>query len=125
MIFSRKANYSMLLSSMRRYLETYYLNAHLSSHVHTMTTLDSPQGARFVEYNSVFPDGDGKAEAKSLRNSLKLNDAACKLKLNSFPEVVELTTKVPDSEPLNRATLFLPRGSDTIANWYRFWKQIL
>lgn len=68
------------------------------------------QGARFVEYNSVFADGDEKNEAKSLKNSLKLNDAACKLKLNNFPEVVELTTKVStiqNRDTLNRLPLIL------------------
>lgn len=59
-----------------------------------MTSLICLQGARFVEYNSIFADGDEKEEAKSLKNSLNLNDAACKLKLKEFPDVVELTSKV-------------------------------
>lgn len=57
-------------------------------------SLVSLQGARHVEYETIFADGDEKKDAMSLKMSLKLNDAACKLKLNSFPEVVELTTKV-------------------------------
>jgi len=54
----------------------------------------SLQGLKFVEYNSIFADGDEKNEAQSLKISLKLNDAACQLKLNNFPAVVELATKV-------------------------------
>jgi hypothetical protein len=65
--------------------------------VHALTiiaSLVSLQGARQVEYETIFADGDEKKDAKSLNLSLKLNEAACRLKLNSFPEVVDLTTKV-------------------------------
>nr|PNR37180.1 hypothetical protein PHYPA_020287 [Physcomitrium patens] len=52
------------------------------------------KGARYVEYDTVFAEGDEKKKALNLKKLLKLNDAACKLKIESFPEVVELTTKV-------------------------------
>lgn len=52
------------------------------------------QGARYVEYDSQFSDSDEKKEAKGLKITLNLNGAACKLKMQSFPEVVDLTTKV-------------------------------
>ncbi|KAG0574695.1 hypothetical protein KC19_VG283100 [Ceratodon purpureus] len=52
------------------------------------------KGGRHVEYESIFADGDEKNDARSLKMTLKLNEAACRLKLNSFPEVVDLTSKV-------------------------------
>jgi FK506-binding protein 4/5 len=52
------------------------------------------QGAKYVEYDTQFPDVDEKKAAKELKISLNLNDAACKLKMKNFPEVIDLTTKV-------------------------------
>lgn len=60
----------------------------------TTMSLIYTQGARYVEYDTVFAEGDEKKKALNLKKLLKLNDAACKLKIESFPEVVELTTKV-------------------------------
>ncbi|KAG0574692.1 hypothetical protein KC19_VG283100 [Ceratodon purpureus] len=64
------------------------------------------KGGRHVEYESIFADGDEKNDARSLKMTLKLNEAACRLKLNSFPEVVDLTSKVLEIDSMNLKALF-------------------
>ena len=52
------------------------------------------QGCRYVDFEATFADGDEKRAARSLKMSLKMNDAACKLKLKDYPEAINLITKV-------------------------------
>lgn len=48
---------------------------------------------RFIEYDSSFSDEE-KQQAKLLKVTCNLNNAACKLKLKDFKEAVKLCTKV-------------------------------
>jgi FK506-binding protein 4/5 len=64
------------------------------------------KGCRFVDFETVFEDGDEKREARSLKMSLKLNDAACKLKLKDYSEAIHLTTKCLESDPVNVKALY-------------------
>ncbi|KAG0616294.1 hypothetical protein M758_5G104200 [Ceratodon purpureus] len=69
-------------------------------------SLKYEKGAKYVDYDIHFPDANEKKTARELKISLNLNDAACKLKLNKFPEVVDLTTKVLDLDSMNVKALF-------------------
>ena len=86
----------MLAKSMRRWVKSSFQIC-LDSAVPVcigITSLIFMQGAKYVEYDTHFAECDEKKEAKGLKISLNLNDAACKLKLKNYPEVVDLTTKV-------------------------------
>lgn len=54
-----------------------------------------------MDFETVFEDGDMKTQARSLKISLKLNNAACKLKLKDYSEVIDLATKVRVLSPLS------------------------
>lgn len=49
---------------------------------------------RFIEYDSTFSDEE-KQQAKVLKITCNLNDAACKLKLKQYKQAEKLCTKVP------------------------------
>ncbi|KAI7748811.1 hypothetical protein M8C21_019574 [Ambrosia artemisiifolia] len=54
----------------------------------------------FIEYDSAFNE-DEKQQAKLLKNSCNLNNAACKLKLRDYKQAVKLCTKVLDADSKN------------------------
>lgn len=51
------------------------------------------QAVRYIEYDSSFSD-DEKQQARVLKITCNLNDAACKLKLKKYKEAEKLCTKV-------------------------------
>lgn len=51
------------------------------------------QAIRYIEYDSSFSDEE-KQQAKALKISCNLNDAACKLKLKDYKQAEKLCTKV-------------------------------
>ncbi|KAH7277620.1 hypothetical protein KP509_39G059500 [Ceratopteris richardii] len=63
------------------------------------------KAANFIAYDSSFSE-DQKKQAKSLKVSCYLNDAACKLKLKDFKEAVKLCTKVLELESCNVKALY-------------------
>ena len=63
------------------------------------------QGVGFVEYDSSFSDEE-KQQAKLLKISCNLNNAACKLKLKDYKEAVKLCTKVLDIDSRNVKALY-------------------
>lgn len=52
------------------------------------------QAAKFIEYDTDFSEEE-KKQAKALKISCNLNDAACKLKLKDYKQAEKLCTKVP------------------------------
>ncbi|CAN4090805.1 unnamed protein product [Withania somnifera] len=63
------------------------------------------QAVKFVEYDSSFSD-DEKQQAKLLKVSCNLNDAACKLKLKEYKEAVKLCSKVLEIDSKNVKALY-------------------
>ncbi|KAJ0510860.1 putative peptidylprolyl isomerase [Helianthus annuus] len=59
----------------------------------------------FIEYDSAFSD-DEKQQAKLLKISCNLNNAACKLKLRDYKQAVKLCTKVLDADSKNVKALY-------------------
>ncbi|KAJ0876454.1 putative peptidylprolyl isomerase [Helianthus annuus] len=59
----------------------------------------------FIEYDSAFSD-DEKQQAKLLKVSCNLNNAACKLKLRDYKQAVKLCTKVLDADSKNVKALY-------------------
>ncbi|XP_076951591.1 70 kDa peptidyl-prolyl isomerase-like [Bidens hawaiensis] len=59
----------------------------------------------FIEYDSAFND-DEKQQAKVLKISCNLNNAACKLELRDYKQAVKLCTKVLDSDSNNVKALY-------------------
>lgn len=51
------------------------------------------QAIKYIEYDSSFTDEE-KQQAKALKISCNLNDAACKLKLKDYKQAEKLCTKV-------------------------------
>lgn len=63
------------------------------------------KAVRFIEYDSSFSDEE-KQQAKTLKNTCNLNDAACKLKLKDFKEAEKLCTKVLEGDGKNVKALY-------------------
>ncbi|RZC62049.1 hypothetical protein C5167_023825 [Papaver somniferum] len=63
------------------------------------------KAAKFIEYDSPFSEEE-KREAKTLKVSCNLNNAACKLKLKSYKEAEKLCTKVLEIESRNVKALY-------------------
>lgn len=63
------------------------------------------KAVKFIDYDSSFSD-EQKKEAKALKASCYLNDAACKLKLKVYNEAAKLCTKVLELESRNVKALF-------------------
>ncbi|KAI5058641.1 hypothetical protein GOP47_0026811 [Adiantum capillus-veneris] len=63
------------------------------------------KAAKFIEYDSSFSDEE-KKQAKVLKTSCYLNNAACKLKLKDFKEAAKLCTKVLELESRNVKALY-------------------
>ncbi|KAL4561072.1 hypothetical protein LXL04_033234 [Taraxacum kok-saghyz] len=59
----------------------------------------------FIEYDSAFSDEE-KQQAKLLKISCNLNNAACKLKLKDYKQTIKLCTKVLDSDSKNVKALY-------------------
>lgn len=59
----------------------------------TNTFHSAAQAVRFIEYDSSFSDGEMQ-QAKVLKTTCNLNDAACKLKLKDYKQAEKLCTKV-------------------------------
>ncbi|PHT39431.1 Peptidyl-prolyl cis-trans isomerase FKBP65 [Capsicum baccatum] len=59
----------------------------------------------FIEYDSSFSD-DEKQQAKLLKVSCNLNNAACKLKLKEYQEAAKLCTKVLEIDSKNVKALY-------------------
>ncbi|KAK9068705.1 hypothetical protein SSX86_012820 [Deinandra increscens subsp. villosa] len=59
----------------------------------------------FIEYDSAFSE-DEKQQAKLLKISCNLNNAACKLKLRDYKQAVKLCTKVLDADSKNVKALY-------------------
>ncbi|XP_073062305.1 70 kDa peptidyl-prolyl isomerase-like [Primulina eburnea] len=63
------------------------------------------EGSKLIEYNHSF-NHEEQQEANSLGVLCYLNNAACKLKLGEYVEVMRLCTKVLEVEPFNVKALF-------------------
>ena len=64
------------------------------------------QAAKFIEYDSSFGEEE-KKQAKALKVTCNLNNAACKLKLKDYKEAQKLCTKVvPASQDLGGICFF-------------------
>ncbi|KAI3968091.1 hypothetical protein MKX01_015611 [Papaver californicum] len=63
------------------------------------------KAAKFIEYDSPFSEEE-KKQAKTLKVSCNLNNAACKLKLKSYKEAEKLCTKVLEVESRNVKALY-------------------
>ncbi|KAI3743138.1 hypothetical protein L1987_60841 [Smallanthus sonchifolius] len=59
----------------------------------------------FIEYDSAFSE-DEKQQAKVLKISCNLNNAACKLKLRDYKQAAKLCTKVLDADSKNVKALY-------------------
>ncbi|PWA98794.1 FKBP-type peptidyl-prolyl cis-trans isomerase domain-containing protein [Artemisia annua] len=71
----------------------------------------------FVEYDSAFSE-DEKQQAKVLKISCNLNNAACKLKLRDYKQVVKLCTKVLDADSKNVKALYRePKHIFSLSIW--------
>lgn len=63
------------------------------------------KAAKYIEYDSSFSE-DEKKQAKALKVSCNLNNAACKLKLKEYKQAEKLCTKVLDIESSNVKALY-------------------
>ncbi|KAK4585610.1 hypothetical protein RGQ29_023031 [Quercus rubra] len=63
------------------------------------------KAVRFIEYDSSFSDVE-KQQAKVLKITCNLNNAACKLKLNDFKQAEKLCTKVLEVDSKNVKALY-------------------
>ncbi|MCO5602826.1 hypothetical protein L7F22_056965 [Adiantum nelumboides] len=63
------------------------------------------KAAKFIEYDTSFSEEE-KKQAKVLKTSCYLNNAACKLKLKDFKEAAKLCTKVLEQESQNVKALY-------------------
>jgi len=63
------------------------------------------KAAKYIEYDSSFSE-DEKKQSKALKISIKLNDAACKLRLKEYKEAEKLCTKVLELESTNVKALY-------------------
>ncbi|KAG6411896.1 hypothetical protein SASPL_124549 [Salvia splendens] len=63
------------------------------------------KAAKYIEHDSSFSE-DEKKQAKALKITCNLNDAACKLKLRDFKQAEKLCTKVLELESINVKALF-------------------
>lgn len=63
------------------------------------------KAAKFIDYDSSFSE-DEKKQAKALKITCNLNDAACKLKLKEFKQAEKLCTKVLELESSNVKALY-------------------
>ncbi|KAI3676889.1 hypothetical protein L1987_86503 [Smallanthus sonchifolius] len=59
----------------------------------------------FIEYDSAFSE-DEKQQAKVLKISCNLNNAACKLKLRDYKQAAKLCTKVLDADSKNVKAIY-------------------
>lgn len=60
---------------------------------------------KFIEYDSTFSDEE-KKQAKSLKVTCNLNNAACKLKLKDYKQAEKLCTKVLELDSNNVKALY-------------------
>ncbi|PSS09626.1 Peptidyl-prolyl cis-trans isomerase [Actinidia chinensis var. chinensis] len=63
------------------------------------------KAAKYIEYDSSFSEEE-KKQAKALKLSCNLNDAACKLKLKEYKQAEKLCTKVLELESKNVKALY-------------------
>ncbi|KAB2623288.1 70 kDa peptidyl-prolyl isomerase-like [Pyrus ussuriensis x Pyrus communis] len=63
------------------------------------------KAVRLIEYDSTFSDEE-KQQAKALKITCNLNDAACKLKLKDYKQAEKLCTKVLDLDSRNVKALY-------------------
>uniref|UniRef100_A0A7N0U538 peptidylprolyl isomerase n=1 Tax=Kalanchoe fedtschenkoi TaxID=63787 RepID=A0A7N0U538_KALFE len=63
------------------------------------------KAAKYIEYDTSFSE-DEKKQAKALKVSCNLNNAACKLKLKEYKEAEKLCTKVLELESTNVKALY-------------------
>uniref|UniRef100_A0A5B7AJZ2 peptidylprolyl isomerase n=1 Tax=Davidia involucrata TaxID=16924 RepID=A0A5B7AJZ2_DAVIN len=63
------------------------------------------KAAKYIEYDTSFGEEE-KKQAKALKVTCNLNDAACKLKLKEYKQVEKLCTKVLDIESRNVKALY-------------------
>lgn len=63
------------------------------------------KAVRLIEYDSTFGDEE-KQQAKALKITCNLNDAACKLKLKDYKQAEKLCTKVLDLDSRNVKALY-------------------
>ncbi|XAR60924.1 Peptidylprolyl isomerase [Bertholletia excelsa] len=63
------------------------------------------KAAKYIEYDSSF-DEEEKKQAKALKVTCNLNNAACKLKLKEYKEAEKLCTKVLELESRNVKALY-------------------
>nr|CAA68913.1 peptidylprolyl isomerase [Triticum aestivum] len=63
------------------------------------------KAAKYIEYDSSFSE-DEKKQSKAVKISIKLNNAACKLKLKDYKEAEKICSKVLELESTNVKALY-------------------
>ena len=71
----------------------------------TLFIPSEPQAVKFVEYDSTYSDEE-KQQAKVLKVTCNLNNAACKLKLKDYKQAEKLCTKVLKIDGRNVKALY-------------------
>ncbi|KAG6553480.1 hypothetical protein Mapa_004392 [Marchantia paleacea] len=80
-------------------------NALFKSAKYTRACKKYEKASKLIEYESGFDD-EQKKKCKVLKVSCNLNNAACKLRMNDYKEVIKLATKVLEVESQNVKALF-------------------
>lgn len=80
-------------------------NALFKAGKYTRASKRYEKAVKFIEYDTSFSD-DEKKQAKALKVSCNLNNAACKLKLKAYKEAEKLCTKVLEMESMNVKALY-------------------
>lgn len=80
-------------------------NALFKAGKHERASKRYEKAIRYIEYDSSFSDEE-KQQAKALKISCNLNDAACKLKLKDYKQAEKLCTKVLELDSRNVKALY-------------------
>ncbi|XP_047966937.1 peptidyl-prolyl cis-trans isomerase FKBP62-like [Salvia hispanica] len=80
-------------------------NALFKAGKHARASKRYEKAAKYIEHDSSLSE-DEKKQAKALKITCNLNDAACKLKLREFKQAEKLCTKVLELESTNVKALF-------------------
>ncbi|VFR02014.1 unnamed protein product [Cuscuta campestris] len=80
-------------------------NALFKAGKHAKASKRYEKAGKFVEYDNNFSEEE-KKQAKALKISCNLNNAACKLKLKEYKEAAKLCTKVLELETTNVKALY-------------------
>ncbi|KAK3026330.1 hypothetical protein RJ639_041379 [Escallonia herrerae] len=73
--------------------------------IYEVELVDFTKAIKYIEFDHTFNDVE-KCQSNALRLSCNLNNAACKLKLEQYPEASRLCTEVLELDPSNVKALF-------------------